>query len=489
MAIGFSNIPATLLVPGFYVEFDASRAGLGGQVQRALILAQRVTVAPLALTYITTADDARSRFGAGSQAARMVEAYRRNDPFGELWVLPVADAGSSTAATGTIAVSGTSTAAGTISLYIAGQLVQAAVPSGTAAAAVATGIRDAINAVTTLPVTATTSSTTTTLTAKNAGTLGNDIDIRVNYLGSRGGQATPAGITLTITAMASGATDPVLTGVDAILNDEPFDYIVAPAATTGVLDAFQTIMSDATGRWSWTRQVYGHVFAAKRDTSANLLTLGAARNDPHASIIGINDTPTPGDEIAAAVAAVSAVSVRADPARPLQTLAVQGVLAPPVGSRFSIGTNNSLLGSGIARLSADPDGTMRIQRIVTTYQRNGAGVLDRSMLDVETMFTLMEVTRRLRNNLAQKFARSKLADDGTRFGPGQPVVTPAIIKSELVAHYATMERDGLVENADAFASGTIVERDGNDPNRVNVLYTPDLVNQLRVMAILNQFRV
>ena len=49
--------------------------------------------------------------------------------------------------------------------------------------------------------------------------------------------------------------------------------------------------------------------------------------------------------------------------------------------------------------------------------------------------------------------------------------------------------NGLVENLAAFKANLIVERDDNDPNRVNVLYPPDLVNQLRVFAVLNQFRL
>jgi phage tail sheath gpL-like len=48
---------------------------------------------------------------------------------------------------------------------------------------------------------------------------------------------------------------------------------------------------------------------------------------------------------------------------------------------------------------------------------------------------------------------------------------------------------GRVENATAFKNNLIVERDPNDPNRVNVLYPPDLINQLRVFAVLAQFRL
>jgi phage tail sheath gpL-like len=82
-----------------------------------------------------------------------------------------------------------------------------------------------------------------------------------------------------------------------------------------------------------------------------------------------------------------------------------------------------------------------------------------------------------------------LADDGTRYGVGQAIVTPSVIKSEIVALYAIDEFNGLVENAAAFKDNLVVERDNTDPNRVNVLYPPDLVNQLRVFAVLAQFRL
>jgi hypothetical protein len=40
-----------------------------------------------------------------------------------------------------------------------------------------------------------------------------------------------------------------------------------------------------------------------------------------------------------------------------------------------------------------------------------------------------------------------------------------------------------------FKRNLLVERDPNDPNRVNVLYPPDLINQLRIFAVLAQFRL
>ena len=49
--------------------------------------------------------------------------------------------------------------------------------------------------------------------------------------------------------------------------------------------------------------------------------------------------------------------------------------------------------------------------------------------------------------------------------------------------------NGLVEDLANFKSHLIVERNVNDPNRLDVLYPPDLINQLRIFAVLAQFRL
>ena len=69
------------------------------------------------------------------------------------------------------------------------------------------------------------------------------------------------------------------------------------------------------------------------------------------------------------------------------------------------------------------------------------------------------------------------------------MVTPSIIRGELIAMYTKLEEKAIVENADLFAKYLIVERNKDDPNRVDVLLPPDLVNQLRVFAVLTQFRL
>lgn len=52
-----------------------------------------------------------------------------------------------------------------------------------------------------------------------------------------------------------------------------------------------------------------------------------------------------------------------------------------------------------------------------------------------------------------------------------------------------LERAGIVENYELFKQYLVVERDASDPNRLNTLFPPDYVNQLRVFAVVNQFRL
>lgn len=488
MAVGFAQIPADLKVPLFHLEFDSSRATAGLAQKRALIIGQPTTTAA-GLALVGSAEEASALYGQGSSLARMIRAWRANDSFGELWAYPVADDDDATAATKVLTLVGAATETRTLPLYIGAVLVPVAVASGTAAAAVATALAAAVNANARLPFTAAAAAAVVTLTARNAGTLANDIDVRVALHGASAGEAMPAGLTLTVAAGDAGATDPDLAGLAEALGDEEFEVIAAPYTGANQLNALRDLMDDATGRWSWSRQIYGHVFAARRGSVADLLALGGGRNDQHVTIVGYEPgNPTNADELAAQFSAQVFTSIAADPARPLQTLRLVGVVPTPAGSRFTKSQQQSLLSAGIATVISDSMGAVRIQRAVTTYQRNAWGITDRSYLDCETLFTLAEVVRRLRSAITTKFPRSKLADDGTRFGAGQAIVTPKSIKAELVAQYAEMERDGLVEDAPGFAAATIVERNANDPSRVDVLYAPNLVNGLRIFAVLAQFR-
>lgn len=492
MTVPFAKIPNNLRTPLFFIEFDNSMANTATATQRTLLIGQMLDGSAGEDSIperISSGTQAAERFGRGSVLHTEAEAYFRNDTAGEVWAIPLSDTKTQTAATGSLKITSAANNTGVISLYIAGIRVQLAVVATDGIDVIAAGLATVINRNADLPVTAAAETDTVTLTAKNKGAHGNGIDIRLNYRGQMGGESTPSGFEMTIAAMTGGNGSPDLLNGLANLKDRSFDFIVNPYTDTAALDAVKDFLSDNSGRWAWDQQLYGHSYGAISGTYGQLADFGEKRNDQHASLLGVTESPSPVYQWSAAYVGAIAQSLRNDPGRPLQTLTVSGVLPPDNTGQLTLTERNNLLYSGISTFTVDDDGTVRIENIITTYQKNAYGDNDDSYLQVETLYLLMFVSRYLRTQVTSKFGRMKLAADGTRFAPGAAIVTPNIIRAELIAQYGFLEFNGHVQDAKGFAKGLKVERNSQNPNRVDVLWTGTLINQLRVFALLNQFRL
>lgn len=488
MTISFSQIPVTIRTPGQYVEFDNSQAnkGLVRDITRVLLLGQRLSTGsaePLVPVRVLSGDHAVALFGRGSMLAAMAYAFKNANEDSDLWAVPVADNASGQAATGTVTISGVASAAGTLRLYVGGVKVQVAVPVGALASAVAADLADAVGDMPDLSVTASATGAVVTLTARHKGETMNALDLRTTYWQ---GDAVPAGLTVTIAAMSGGTGNPDVQTALAALGDVQYHHVITPWTDTANLAALEGELED---RWSATRQIEGQAWASIVGTHAALSTIGSSRNSEVISLMGAQGSPTPPWLWASVYGAVAAYQLGIDPARPLQTLELPGILAPAEPDRFTRAERNLLLYDGVSTFMVAVDGTVSIERAITTYQVNTYNLPDPSYLDVETLATLAVLRSTLRARISQKFPRHKLADDGTRFGAGQAIVTPSIIRAELIALARAWEERGWVENLDAFKGQLVVERNADDPTRVDVVLPPDLVNQLRVFAALVQFRV
>lgn len=488
MTISFNSIPTTIRTVGQHVEFDGSRAtqSLNLQPQRILVIGQKLAAGPAPTTAairITSVDQAKQQFGQGSMLAQMIKALRAANETTETWVFPLADLVAGATATGTVTVTGTATASGTIVLYIGGQRVTVGVTSGDTATAVAAAIVAAITAAADLPVSAAAAAGVVTLTAKHKGLCGNDIDVRLNFYQ---GERLPAGVTIAIVSMSGGTGNPDVAAVFTAIGDAQYTTIVLPYTDAANLVVVET---ELASRWGPMRQIEGMVYSAARGTQGALATLGGALNSPHVSIIGAKNSPTTPWEWAASYAGVVAFYGAIDPARPFQTLSLPGVLAPAEADRFTRTERELLLVDGISTFVVDMGGNVLLERPISTYQTNAYGFDDTAYLDVNTLLTLAALRYSQRARIAQKYPRHKLANDGTKAGAGQAIVTPSVIRAELVALAREWEDAGWVENIDGFIAGLIVERSATDPNRINALVTPDLVNQLRVFAAQIQFRL
>lgn len=486
--ISFDSIPSTVRVPLVYIEFNNNRAVKGTPPipHKMLVLGQRLTAGSVAAgvpTLITSSAQAETAFGRGSMLASMFTAIKKANPYTESWGLALDDAGAGVQATKTITFTGTVTKAGTLALYIAGTRVPVAVAAAETNTVTATNVAAAINADTSLPFSATSAIGVVTLTARHRGETGNTLDVRTNYYQ---GEVLPTGLAVAIADGVSGTSNPDISTAIAAMGAEWWNTIVMPYTDSANLALLET---ELTSRFGPTRMIDGVAFSAFRGTHAATDSFGAGRNHAAISYMGTSIAPQPPYLWAAVYAAVSAGSLSIDPARPLQTLELPGILPPAIAARFTLPERNILLYDGISTFAVNDSGTVQIERAITSYQTNSFGVQDPSYLDVETPYTLSYIRYATRARITQRFPRYKLADDGTRFGAGQAIVTPKIIRAELLALFRELESAGLVENFYQYATDLIVERDANDRNRVNVLAAPDIVNQFRIFAEQIQFIV
>ncbi len=486
-SISIPNYNASNRVPGYYFAVDPSKANTGTINRRVLIVAQMVAgVAVPGVAMISSGlADAQAKYGPSSQAAHAVGRYRGIDNVGELWVLPMADDPASQKASGGFAFTGPATVAGTLSLYIGDRLVSLPVNLGDSAAATAANFQALIAADPTFGVTATIAGAAVTLKAANGGLCGNDLLLGLNLLGTGGGQATPAGVGVTITPMTGGTTNPTaLASALAALGETAFDLFLHPYSDTGSLNAFQNFLSDTSGRWEATNQLFGHAITAVRGTFGTVTAFGVTRNDQHASIMPVSDSPSSPLAWAAEITAWAAITMRNNPAIPLADVALT-VMPPSVAGQFIFNQRESLLYDGLSTHRVDASNTVYLERVTTTYQRNALGVADNSYLDIETPLTLEVVIQDFKAFLAAQCSRKILVADGTKIPGGSPAITAQIIGAMCVSRYRVQAGNFWVQDVVGFAAE--IEAVNAGGGAVQLLLPIRIGDQLRIVAANVQF--
>lgn len=485
MAISFLQVPVGVKVPGVYVEFDTSKAQQGASIKtyNALIIGQRLatgTKPEKQIDKVTSVAQGRQFYGPGSQVYHMLKAFiNENQNLNELNVISLDDDGAGVAATGSYELTAPPTAAGTLSIMIGGRRYRvAALDTDTEATMIAKLVAEiqadddrhvdaAINGVNTDLM---------DLTARNAGVVGNDIDIRENYFSD---EELPAGITSVVTAMSGGSANPDITDVITAMGETQYDIIMMPYSDTANLLLMTTELDD---RWGPIRQNDGHLIVCRKESFANHSTFLDGRNNAQETVMNMAG-PSPSFEWAANIGAIVAANAQNDPARPFQTLGLSQLLAPAENEQFDFGERNQILNAGGSTYSVDGGGVVRIERLRTTRIENEFGAMDEALADLNPKLTLSYLRYDFRILMLVKYPRHKLANDGTRFGPGQAIITPKIGKAEAIARFEQWEELGLVEGFAQFKRDLIVERNVQDVNRLDFLLPPDLINQLRVTGV------
>lgn len=493
MSITFKQIPNNLRTIGVHAEFDSSLAlqGLGVVTQKALIIAQKVASGTQAVDTIFLAqslDKVKELAGRGSMASDCFDYFTRNNPNIETHIILVAE--GTTAKQGTITITGTATESGEIALYLAGKSISVAVTSGDVNTVIASAINTAINADGDLLFTSSVASNVVTLTARNKGEWTNKLDISNNrYPISEGGtEKTPAGVTVAIVeSSVAGAGNPSLATALSAIPDEVFNYILLPYNDASNRALINTEIND---RQNALKQLEGHSFNAFAGTLGSSTTYGNTLNSQHNTTMACDqDSPSAEHQWASAyMGKVSKVS-SADPALPYTGEVLEGIIPNPRSTRFDRDDRNTLLYNGIATHTVNGSGDVLIERGITNYQLNSLSAPDASFLDSQTSLTLSYLRQSFISVIGTRYQGFKIVSDPAVISAGNKTTSPLRIKGDIIAWGLDLVSAGIIEDIKTFKDSLVVERNNTDQNRVDVLMSPDLVNQLNLIATLIQFKL
>lgn len=381
---------------------------------------------------ILTTAAADALFGVDSPISAAIRRGRRRNTETQFDAIGLADNGSGVDAAGAIVITGPATEAGTLVFYVGSKkfnVYSIAIADEDTATDIGDAIEAAIIADANAFVVPVNTAGTVVLTAKNAGTFGNTIGLKST--------GTVGGVTVAITVMSSGATDPVLTGVLDVLGDERYQGIVWQFQTD-----FTEIVDFLDPRFNPTNNVLdGRAFSSVTDTHSNHLTALASLNSKDLYYNAdqlIDETDHRGPALleipfvkAAEFAAIRALR-RTDQAvlgdlviarstadafggihtnsKPYFNTPFPDLLVPDVGDSFTDIEITQLKDAGAWVIDANrPFSTVIAGEVVSTYLTDGAGNPDPTFTFLNYVDTATAAREYIVNNTRAKYPQFRAA--------------------------------------------------------------------------------
>lgn len=424
--------------PDVTINIVPAQQAVGNTAHKTLIVAQKTAAGSAvsgALQEQVGNDSSiwDSVFGPTSMARSMINGFKKINKESRLDVIALSDNGSGVKAAGAVVFTGGATAAGSLTVTIGSDqdhkytvaIANLDTPTTIGAALVA-----AITADTHAIVTAVNTTGSVAITAVNAGTEGNGITIKV--------EGSVAGVTVAVTAMTGGLTNPVLTGIFDVIGSNRYQTIVWPYSY-----GLTEVKALLDGRFNVNNAVLdGVCITTTADTYANLVTAGTGQNSQSLTIIGfksINDSLFKGSSmlewnpvISSVFAGIRALRLTQDANISNYVISTGGALDsfggpalasfPYFNTPFSVlpliptgkGFDNTEIETltntyGITMIGNNTAGNETIAgEVVTTYKNDSAGNPDISFKYLNYVDTASNAREYFFNNLKARFAQSRL---------------------------------------------------------------------------------
>jgi phage tail sheath gpL-like len=494
----FNQIPMNILVPGNYYEADPlySNTGLLEFPAKIVIFAQKTaagTATALKIYPLLSPAQATNLCGAGSIGEGQCLAVLATKPTIPFYLICVADAAGSNAATGKFIVGGNWSTSGVLPLYIAGVRIEVPVAATDSAVDVAANAAALIQEVSmpSLPVTAAQGGAGQTsqvlLTAVNAGSEGNSIHLAV---AAGPNDMLPAGMTCATGGsggMSGGTINPNITQIIDVIGSIWYTDIIQPWSDAANLLALATELDN---RFNAMAGLDAYSYATLYGSYGQILTAKAAMNSRFRSTLAITNPPTPPWIMTAAMGARAAQSTFNDPSKQCRGLVLPGVVAPHASDRYTWEEQQLLLGNGLCTFDVLTDGTVVLQRLVSENLTDNTGTLTTAWQDINAAKVATRIRYDWKAYVNLTYPSNKLADDGSLAAEYDPTVaTPNRMQGSWAARCNVYGKAGWIEDVQNQVRSSNFSIDANNKNRMNATQPYTRVGNLMVLAGALQFNV
>ena len=453
----------TVSFPKVTTTISGAVVEVANEPQKILVVSQKIaagTAVSGALNENIQAD-ANTLAGIKSIGAEVIRAVRSVNEDTRLDVIFLDDA-VGTPATGSVDFTGsTATESGELIVILGSDRnhrLSVAVTSGDSATVIADTLVAAIVADTTILVSGINTLGDVALTFANDGTIGNELPIEV--------RGEVAGVTVALTAMSGGATDPTFTGVFDVIDGTRYQTIIWSWSDVTELGSL------VDSRFNVTDDILdGLGYVGKMDTLANhLATLGALNSFINYTVDKTESTATlkgPAAVELPVIQAAYAGSLRAlkltegaaiaslnvgdsgldgigGPAlasRPLANTPVFELIPLRQGrgwERLEIIQLNAVGGSVIGNNRA---GNQVVLGEQLTLRNTSGGLPDDSFKFVNFFDTSVNIREFYSNNLRSRYGQSRLTDGSPV--AGRPMANKRNIEAALIEFYNTLSGSGF----------------------------------------------
>lgn len=439
--------------------------------QRVLFIGQQTAAATatsgVLQTEIGNASEEDGLFGIDSMLAGMIRAGKIINGITRFDAIGLDDNGAGTAATGTVSfITGPASEDGTFTVTVGSDRnhkYELAVSDTDAITAVGDLLVATIAADTKAPFSAVNVSGVVTITAGHKGTVGNNITLKVD--------GTVAGITHSVTAMSSGATDPVLTTLFDVIDGERYRTIVWPSEY-----GYTAVTDELDPRFNSSNDILdGVAIAAETDTLSNLKSSGNAENSLSLEIHGskiVNDTSYKGSSllefnyvIASQFSSVRSLRLTDDASISRYVISTFGARDSfggpaiaslpyfntpffelpqiPIGTGFTAIEIEELQDAGISVIGNNRAGnTVIAGEVVTTRKTDTAGNPETTFKFLNNVDTSVTIREFMFNNLKARFAQSRLTEGD--LVPNRSMANQGVIEAYIDGLFTTLSGEDYV---------------------------------------------